>query len=49
MEGDDKSYAGLKTPVGDSLFAAYGPLDIKAAKYLIVASSDCPHTSCSLF
>ena len=30
----------LKAPVGDSLFAAYDPLDIKAAKYLIVASSD---------
>ena len=26
-------------PVGDSLFAAYDPLDMKAAKYLIVASS----------
>ena len=32
VEGDDKRYAGLKTPVGDSLFAAYDPLDIKATK-----------------
>ena len=32
VEGDDRRYAGLKAPVGDSLFAAYGPLDIKAAK-----------------
>ena len=38
VEGDDRRYAGLKAPVGDSLFAAYDPLDIKAAKYLIVAS-----------
>ena len=40
MEGGDKRYEGLKTPMGDSLFADYDPLDIKAAKYLIVASSD---------
>ena len=40
VEGDDTRYAGLKAPVGDSLFAAYDPLDVKAAKYLIVASSD---------
>ena len=31
VEGDDKRYAGLKAPVGDSLFVAYDPL---AAKYL---------------
>ena len=49
VEGDDKRYAGLKTPVGDSLFAAYDPLDIKAAKYLIVASSDYLYTPRSLF
>ena len=35
VEGDDRRYAGLKAPVGDSLFAAYDPLEIKAAKYLI--------------
>ena len=40
VEEDDKRYAGLKTPMGDGLFAAYDPLDIKAAKHLIVASSD---------
>ena len=47
--GDDRTYAGLKAPVGDSLFAAYDPLDIKAAKYLIVASSYDLYTPRSLF
>ena len=28
VEGDDRRNRGLKAPVGDSLFAAYGPLDI---------------------
>ena len=28
VEGDDKRYAELKAPVGDSLFAVYNPLDI---------------------
>ena len=32
VEGDDKRYAELKVPVGDSLFAAYDPLDMNAAK-----------------
>ena len=49
MEGDDRRYAGLKAPVGDSLFAAYDPLDIKDAKYLIIASSDYLSTPRSLF
>ena len=49
MEGDDKIYAGLMAPVGDSLFAAYDPLGMKAAKYLIVASSDYLYTPRSLF
>ena len=40
MEGDDKRYEGLKAPTGDNLFAAYDPVDVKNAKYLIVASSD---------
>ena len=44
MEGDDRRYAGLKAAVGDCLFAAYHILDIKAAKYLIVASSDYLYT-----
>ena len=44
VEGDDKRYEGLNTPMGDSLSAAYDPLDIKAAKYLIVASSDYLYT-----
>ena len=49
VEGDDKRYAGLKAPIGDSLFAAYDPLDLKAAKYLIVASSNYLYTPRSLF
>ena len=49
VEGDDKRYAGLMAPVGYSLFAAYDPLDMKAAKYLIVASSDNLYTLRSLF
>ena len=49
VEGDDRRYAGFKAPVGDSLFAAYDPLDIKSAKYLIVASSDYLYTPRSLF
>ena len=49
VEGDDRRYAGLKAPVGDSLFAAYDPLDIKDAKYLIIASSDYLYTPRSLF
>ena len=49
VEGDDKRYAGLMAPVGDSLFAAYDPLDMKAAKYLIVAISEYLYTPRSLF
>ena len=49
VEGYDRRYVGLKAPVGDILFAAYDPLDIKAAKYLIVASSDYLYTPHSLF
>ena len=49
VEGDDKRYAGLMAPVGDGLFASYDPLDMKAAKYLIVASSDYLYTPRSLF
>ena len=35
--------------MGDSLFAAYDPRDIKNAKYLIVASLDFHYTPRSLF
>ena len=49
VEWDDRRYAELKAPVGDSLFAAFDPLDIKAAKYLIVASSDYLSTPRTLF
>ena len=44
MEGDDRRHQGLEISMGDSLFAAYDPLDIKNAKYLIVASSDYLYT-----
>ena len=49
VEGDDRRYKGLDTPMGGSLFAAYDPLDIMNAKYLIVASSDYLYTPRSLF
>ena len=49
VEGHDRRYKGLEIPMGDSLFAAYDPLDIKNAKYLIVTSSDYPYTPRSLF
>ena len=49
VEVDDRRYEGLKAPVGDSLFAGYDPLDIKEAKYLIIASSDYLYTPRSLF
>ena len=49
MDGDDRRYGELKAPVGDGLFAAYDPLDMKAAKYLIVTSSDYLYTPRSLF
>ena len=32
VDGDDRRYGELKPPVGDGLFAAYDPLDMKAAK-----------------
>ena len=44
VDGDDRRYGELKAPVGDGLFAAYDPLNMKAAKYLIVASSDYLYT-----
>ena len=49
VDGDDRRYGELKAPVGDGLFAAYDPLDMKATKYLIVASSDYLYTPRSLF
>ena len=47
--GDDKRYGKLKAPIGDGLFAPYDPLDMKAAKYLIVAGSDYLYKPRSLF
>ena len=44
VEGDDRRYKGLETLMGNRLFASYDPLDIKNAKYLIVASSDYLYT-----
>ena len=49
VDGDDRRYGELRAPVGDGLFADYDPLDMKAAKYLIVASSDYLYTPRSLF
>ena len=49
MEGDDRRYKGLEVPMIYSLFAAYDPLDIKNAQYLIVASSEYLYTPRSLF
>ena len=49
VDGDDKRYGKLKATIGDDLFAAYDPLDMKAAKYLIVASSDYLDTPRSLY
>ena len=46
VEGDDKRYAGLKATIGDNLFAAYDPLNMKGT---IVASSDYLYTPHSLF
>ena len=48
MDGDDKRYGELKASVGE-LFAAYDPLDMKAAKYLIVTSSNYLYKPRSLF
>ena len=49
VQGDDRGYRGLEMPMGDSLFAAYDPVDIKNAFYLIVASSYYLYTPQSLF
>ena len=49
VDGDDRRYGKLEAPIGDGLFAAYDPLEMKAAKYLIVASSDYLYTPRSLF
>ena len=49
VDGDEQRYGKLKAPIGDGLFAAYDPLEMKAAKYLIVASSDYLYTPRSLF
>ena len=49
VDGDDQRYGKLKAPIGDGLFAAYDPLEMKAAKSLIVASSDYLYTPRSLF
>ena len=49
MNGDDRRYGELKAPFDDGLFAAYDPLGMKVAKYLIVASSDYLYTPRSLF
>ena len=49
MEVDEKRYAHLESPKGDSLFAAYDSLEIKLRTILIVASSEYLCKSRSLF
>ena len=49
VDGNDKRYGKLKAPIGEGLFAAYDPLDMKTAKYLIVTGSDYLYTPRSLF
>ena len=49
MERDDRRYEAPETPMGDRLFAAYDPLDIKKARYLMVASLDYLYTHRSSF
>ena len=49
VEGDEKRYAHLNPPKGDSLFAACDPLETKLGKILIVASSDFLYTPRSRF
>ena len=49
VDGDDQRYGKLKAPISEGLFAAIDPLEMKAAKYLIVASSDYLYTPRSLF
>ena len=48
MEGDEKRYAHLESPKGDSLFAAYDPQEMKLGKVSIVVSSDYLYTPRSL-
>ena len=48
VEGDDRRYEVLETPMGDSLFAAYDLLDIMNAKNLLVSSSEDLYTPRSL-
>ena len=49
MKGDERRYAHLESPKGDSLFVAYDPQEMKLGKVLIVASSDYLYTPRSLF
>ena len=49
VEGDEKRYAHLESPIGDSLFAAYDPQEKKLGKSSVVASSDYLYTPRSLF
>ena len=49
VEGDERRYAHLESPNGDSLFAANDPQEMKLGKILIVASSDYLYTPRSLF
>ena len=45
MESNERRCAHLDSLKGDSLFAAYDPVEIKMGKILIVASYDYLYTS----
>ena len=49
VEADERRYAHMVSPKGDSLFAAYDPQEMKLGKILIVASSDYLYIPHSLF
>ena len=49
QEGDVERYGELKFRMDDTIFAAYGKVEMRMAKILVVASSDFVHSSKSLF
>ena len=49
QEGDVERYGKLNFRIDENIFAAYGKVEMKKAKILVVASSDFVHTSKNLF
>ena len=49
QEGDVERYGELKIWMVETIFAAYGKVEMRKAKIVVVASSDFVHTSMSLF